>query len=337
MNDITIAQKLSDRGLFGYVKILLRGAGQVMFQGNAWTGLLFIAGIFWGAYEAGTPMVAWGAMLGLMVSTATGYIFSLPADEGQQGLWGFNGVLVGCAFPTFLGSTIVMWLSLALCAALTVWLREGMNRVMRRWRINSLTLPFVLSTWLFLLAARAMYGLDASHMATPVLPDHITTGGYLYLSEAVVYWLRGVSQVFLIDSWVTGLLFLIGLLIASRWAALWAAAGSALAIVVASAFGASGYAIEHGLYGFSAVLTAIALATVFYRPGWRSALWAMVGVVVTVVSQAAMNVMLDPFGLATLTAPFCVSTLALLLPMFRFGAGKTDHSHWSPSLKKHLS
>ena len=37
--------KLSDTGLFGYVKVLLRGAGQVMFQCNAWTGLLFIVGM----------------------------------------------------------------------------------------------------------------------------------------------------------------------------------------------------------------------------------------------------------------------------------------------------
>ena len=328
--------KLSDTGLFGYVKVLLRGAGQVMFQCNAWTGLLFIAGIFWGAYETGTPAVAWGALLGLVVSTATGYILRLPAIDGWQGLWGFNGILVGCAFPTFLGDTVWMWLSLAMCAALTVWVREGMNNVMKQWKINSFTFPFVASTWLFLLAARAMHGLDAAHMATPLLPDHLSTGGYLYMSEAVFYWLKGVSQVFLIDSWVTGALFLIGLLIASRWAALWAAIGSALAIVVASVLSTSGSDIANGLYCFSAVLTAIALATVFYRPCWRSALWAVLGVIVTVVSQAAMNVLFDPYGLATLTAPFCIATWFFLLPMFKLDKVTPDHSNWSPTLKSHL-
>lgn len=334
MNEL--AQKLSDRGLCGYIKVLLRGAGQVMFQCNAWTGLLFIVGIFWGAHQAAMPAIGWGAMLGLMVSTATGYILNLPDKEGRQGLWGFNGILVGCAFPTFLGDTLWMWLSLALCAALTVWVREGMNRMMRSWKINSFTFPFVASTWLFLLAARAMHALDASNMATPALPQRLTTGGTLYLTEAAAYWLRGISQVFLLDSWVTGALFLIGLAIASRWAALWAAIGSALSIVVASALSASGYDIAHGLYSFSAVLTAIALATVFYRPGWRSALWATIGVIITVISQAAMNVMLDPLGLATLTAPFCFTTWAFLLPMLHLGSHSPDHSHWSPSLKQHL-
>ena len=334
MNEI--ASKLSDRGLFGYIKVMLRGAGQVMFQCSAWTGLLFIVGIFWGAYQSGTPAVAWGALLGLMVSTATGFILNLKSDDGWQGLWGFNGILVGCAFPTFLGNSVWMWISLALCSALTVWVREGLNNVMRPWKVNSFTFPFVMSTWLFLLAARAMYGLDATHLATPALPDHIATGGYLYIEQAVVYWLKGVSQVFLIDSWVTGLLFLIGLIIASRWAALWAAIGSVLAIVTASVLGASGHSIANGLYGFSPVLTAIALATVFYRPSWRSALWALVGVIITVVSQAAMNVMFEPLGLSTLTAPFCITTWIFLLPMFKLDEANPDHSNWSPELKKHL-
>ena len=333
---IELTEKLSDRGLFGYVKLLLRGAGQVMFQCNAWTGLFFIAGVFWGAYEAHTPAVAWGALLGLVVSTAGGYILRLPDEDGLQGLWGFNGILVGCAFPTFLGNSVWMWLSLALCAALTVLVREGMNNLMKGWKVNSFTFPFVASTWLFLLAARAMYGLDATQLSTPMLPEHLSTGGLLYWNEAVVYWLRGVSQVFLIDSWVTGALFLIGLLIASRWAALWGAIGSALAIVVASALSTSGSDIAHGLYSFSAVLTAIALATVFYRPCWRSALWAIVGIVVTVVSQAAMNVMLDPLGIATLTAPFCITTWVFLLPMFKFDEAMPDHSNWSSALKRHL-
>ena len=332
----TTTEKLSDRGLFGYLKILLRGSGQVMFQGNAWTGLLFLIGIFWGAYSSHTPAVAWGALLGLMVSTATGYILNLPDEDGREGLWGFNGILVGCAFPTFLGNTIWMWLSLALCSALTVWMREGLNNVMKPWKVNSFTFPFVVSTWLFLLAARAMHGLDATHLATPMLPEHLTTGGVLYLDQAAEYWLRGVSQVFLIDSWVTGIFFLVGLLIASRWAALWAAIGSVLAIITASVLSASGHSIAQGLYGFSAVLTAIALATVFYRPCWRSALWALIGIIITVVAQAAMNVMFEPLGLATLTAPFCVTTWAFLLPMFKLDEAKPDHSNWTPALKKHL-
>ena len=52
---------------FGFWKILCKGTGQVMFQDNAWTGLFFLAGIFYGSYVSsvqhgiahGCPMLPW--------------------------------------------------------------------------------------------------------------------------------------------------------------------------------------------------------------------------------------------------------------------------------------
>ena len=325
---ITTGQEPRTNG-FAFPMTLLRGAGQVMFQNNAWTGLLFLIGIFWGSYQEGLGLVAWGALLGLIVSTVTGYLLGLPDDEGCHGLWGFNGVLVGCAFPTFLGSTVWMWLSLILCAALTTWVRTGLNNVMAPWKVNSFTFPFVLCTWFFLLAARALHGLPPAHLAVPGLPEAFTATGHFGFGTWIVWWLKGIAQVFLINSWVTGLFFLAGLAVSNWRAALWAAVGSAVALCMALLFGAAGRDVSGGLYSFSAVLTAIALATVFYRPGLRSAIWALFGICVTVIVQAAMNVWLAPVGIATLTGPFCVATWLFLLPRLNFDhSAEVDHSQW---------
>ena len=54
-------------GSFDFIKILLRGTGQVMFQTSAWTGLLCMIGICWGAYAEGQGRVGWGALLGVTV------------------------------------------------------------------------------------------------------------------------------------------------------------------------------------------------------------------------------------------------------------------------------
>lgn len=334
----TIARTEGAGGSFEFIKILLRGTGQVMFQNSAWTGLLFMVGIFWGAYAEGMGLVAWGAVVGVIVSTVTGYLLRFPEKDGVQGLWGFNGVLVGCAFTTFMGNTVWMWLALILCSALTTWVRTGFNNVMAPWKVNSFTFPFVFCTWLFLLAARAMHGMPATHMGTPELPAAFSSVENIGFGHLIVYWLKGIAQVFLIDSWVTGIFFLAGLYLSNRWAALWAAIGSALALFVALIFKASGSDIAGGLYGFSAVLTAIALATVFYKPGRRSAVWALLGIVVTLFVQAGMNVLMAPLGIATLTGPFCVTTWLFLLPLIKFDEEeKPDHSNWFAENKKHLA
>ncbi len=307
--------RLGVDNIFSFIEMLLRGAGQVMFQNNNWTGLLFLVGIFGGALLEGTPEVGWGALVGLLASTCTGRLLRLPQEDGKQGLWGFNGVLVGCAFPTFLGNTVGMWLALILCAALTTWVRSGLDRVLSTWHIGSLTFPFVLCTWLFLLAARTLNGIPTPHLPHPVLPPvdgvHVLA---VHAAELPLYWLRGVSQVFLINSWFTGVCFLAGLLVSNWRAAVWAAAGSALALALALLFAAPTADVSAGLYGFSPVLTAIALGATFRTPGRRTLTWTLLGIAVTLFIQAGMDVLVVPFGIATLTAPFCLATWLFLLP-----------------------
>ena len=315
-------------GLDSDVRMMLKGVGQVMFQGNDWTGLLFLCGIFWGAMESGTEAVAWGAVVGLVVSTLTGRLLRQPRDEGDAGLWGFNGILVGCAMPTFLGNTWLMWIALIVCSAATTWVRTGFNNVMAPWKVNSLTFPFVFLTWLFLLAARMLQGLPPEYMSSPALTMHLSTHVDLGFLPLLTYWLKGISQVFLINSWVTGLFFLAALAVSSRWAALWAAVGSALSLALALLYQAPGTDIANGLYGFSPVLTAIALGCTFYKPCLRSALWTLMGIVVTFFVQAALDTWTMPFGLPTFTAPFCLTTWLFLLPLYKFDERTPNHSHW---------
>lgn len=333
MATVNLVRKSELAGFFTlpYVRAMLRGAGQVMFQGNVWTGIFFLIGIFWGAYQEGQGVVAWGALVGLFVSTLTGYLLNLPRQNGLQGLWGFNGILVGCAFTTFLGDTIFTWIALIICSALSTWVRTGFNNVMAPWKVNSFTFPFVFTTWMFLLAARVMKGMPPVFMSTPELPGNFSTVIDLRLGDLIIYWLKGVAQVFLINSWVTGLLFLIGLFLSNKWAAIWAALGSAIALIIILMFQGPGNDIALGLYGFSPVLTGIALGATFYKVNYRSALWAILGIIVTVFIQAAMNVLLTPLGLPALTAPFCITTWLFLLPLFKFDSKdekKTDHSDW---------
>lgn len=336
---------LPKRGFRWWARALLGGVGQVMFQKKSWCGALFLAGIFVGAWQEGRIEVAWGAVVGLLAATATGALLRLEPDDGAQGLWGFNGTLVGCALMSFLKPSPLSWAVVVLGAASTTWIRRGMNRVMAPWKINSLTMPFVVVCWLFLLAARTLNHLSLEGLAAPGFPEatssHITwSGGGLLLTG----WLRGIGQVFLLDSWGAGLLFLIALWISNRWSALWAAAASALSFGTALLFGAPGAALTAGLYGFSPVLTAIALGSIFYRPTLRSALWTLTGIVMTLFAQAACNMALRPWGLPALTAPFCLVTWLFLLPMFKMEqhphkapfVPEPDHSNWDEENKLHL-
>lgn len=290
------------------VRSLLRGCGQVMFQNNALAGLFFLAGILWGAWEAGMPQVAAGAAAGLAASTLAGYIMGEDSYEGLDGLWGFNGVLVGCALPLFLAPSWQMWAALVLCAMATTWVRRGLDMALGLVGTGSLTFPFVLMTWIFLLASGGLGGLEPASA-----PSQTAVPGFEPRLLAV-WWLKGLSQVFLMDSWISGLLFLAGLAVSSLRAALWASAGSAMALGFAFAFGADGEVVSTGLFGYNAVLTAIALGSVAGTSGLRSVLWTVAAVLTALFVQYGVVSLTGVWGIPALTAPFCVATWLFVVP-----------------------
>ncbi len=291
-----------------------------MFQNSPLTGLLFLCGIFWGAAAADMPAVAAGAVVGLVCGTATAYALNAPRQDINIGLHGYNGILVGCALPTFFSSTPLLWAYVVVGSIFSTVVMLAVSHMMRTWKVSAMTGPFVFTAWFLMLAAYSFAGLKAAglpHPEMPVRPD----GADLRLLSVPEFFracLTGISQVFLINNTVTGILFLLGLAVCSVWAAVFAFCGSALAVVTALVLGAGTSSILAGMFQFSAVLTAVGLGSAFYTPAPRVILYAVLGTIFTVVAQGALNVVLEPFGIPTLTFPFVVAAWIFLLPNIQF-------------------
>lgn len=300
-----------------FIDVNLRGSGQVMFQNNPLTGLLFLVGIGWGAYVAHMPAVAIGAVLGLLVSTITAYLLHVDNDSLRSGLMGYNGILVGAALPTFLTVDLLLWIYIVIGAAVSTVAFLAVANVFKTWGVAALTFPFVLVTWFLVLAAYAFNSVPIASMGPPAIPQDIAATAAA-IPAGTRFWvdgfLKGLAQVFLIGNGVTGVIFLIALAASSIWAALFAMLGAAVAVLVAVVFGADSASIQAGLFGFSPVLTAIALGCTFYKPSWPVFLYALLGIIFTVFVQAAMDVALTPVGIPTFTAPFIFATWIFLLP-----------------------
>jgi urea transporter len=307
-----------------FVDINLRGVGQVMFQNNPLSGLLFIVAICWGSYAGGAPEVATGGLVALLASTFAAYWLRVDQADLHAGLCGFNAYLVGLALPTFLAPSPLLWVYVALGGAVSVVAMLAIANVFKTWGVAALTAPFVLTALLMLLAARAFAGFETSALPISGLIAAIdpAAANPLRFGDFAQGILNSISQVFLKGNGLAAILLIAGLAISSVAAAVLAVAGAVVAVVTAHLLGAESELITGGLLGFSPVLTAIALGCVFYAPGPRVAVYALVGTVFTVIVQSAMNLALTPFGLPTLTAPFVVATWLFLLPRLKFGTGR---------------
>jgi urea transporter len=304
-----------------FVDACLRGAAQVMLQNNPLTGLLILIGIAVGSILSGHSRVTAGVLIGLVVGTATALLLRADGKSLRSGLFGFSPLLTGAGVTTFLDNRPLMWVLLVLGAVVTTVVTLALTTVFNTWGVPALTFPFVLTTWFLLLGSYQFARSTLDTGTSPALPQaaggdaaRLGADSARLSGDTAADMLTGVSQVFLVDSWVGGLIILVGLLVNSRWAAAFAVVGTASGTLLAIAFGVGADAVGHGLWGFNAVLTAIALGAVLYRPTGPTVVYALVGVVVTVVVQAALTTVLTPVGVPTLTAPFVLATWLFLLP-----------------------
>jgi urea transporter len=303
-----------------FVDLNLRGIGQVMFQDNPLSGLLFFVAIGWGSYAAGMPQVAIGGLVAVVAATLTAQWLRVDAADLAAGLWGYNAYLVGLALGTFLAVSPLWWSYVVLGGAVSVVATLGTANVFKTWGVAALTAPFVLTAWLFLLATYAFSAIEGNGlpMTAEIAPLDPAAANPLAFGDFVQGVLKSITQVFLKASVLAALLLLVGLAVNSVAAAAFALGGAIVAVVTAHLLGAESDLITGGLMGFSPVLTAIALGAVFYKPGARVAIYALVGTVFTVIVQGAMNVAVTPFGIPTLTAPFVLASWLFLLPRQHF-------------------
>ena len=303
-----------------FVDINLRGIGQVMFQDNPLSGLLFFIAIGWGSYASGMPRVATGGMAAVVVATLTAQWLNVDAADLGAGLFGYNAYLAGLALPTFLAPSPLLWIYIALGAIVSVPATLGIANMCKTWGVAALTAPFVLVTWLMLLATYAFTAIDGSGLprTDAIVPIDPMAANPLAFRDFIHGMLMSIGQVFLKASVLAALLLIVGLAVNSIAAATFALTGAIVGVITAHVLGAESNLITGGLMGFSPVLTAIAIGAVFNKPGARVAIYALVATIFTVVVQGAMNVVLTPFGIPTLTGPFVLATWLFLLPHQRF-------------------
>lgn len=293
----------------GFVDCILRGIGQVMLQNNSYTGLLFLAGIFFNSLLFGIAV-----LLGTVVGTAAAMLLRADRELIRTGGFGFNGGLVGIALLYFLQPNLLTWGCVAFAAACSTIVTAALLRILRTWGIPALTAPFVLTSLCFFLATARFGRLEVTHLLPAAgLPKAVTVEGVVTMSTVTEGLFKGIAQVFFQDNWITGILFAIGLFLASRWAGVAALAGSLVGVLVAWGMGAAEPAIRAGAFGFNSVLVAIALGSALLRPGKAAMACALLATIATPIVYAAVSAAFEPLGVPALTLPFVLVTWLFLL------------------------
>lgn len=290
-------------GIAGFADAVLRGVGQVIFVNNSYAGLLCLLGIF-----LGSPVQMLAALLCTAVGTAVGRLLGADREDVQNGLYGYNGCLVALAVPLFLGPGLMVWGLVLLATVLSSVLLRGM-RSHGTFGLPALTAPFVLCTWMAVWTMRALVSVEASGPPAGSLRNvPVHPAGLLEGWPVIEGALTGIGQVYLQPGPVAGLAIALALLVASRPMFLLACLAGLASAATASLLALPEEAIRTGLFGFNAVLAALALGLVYQRPGVGSAVLAVVVALLMPAIQMACGYVLIRLGLPTMSVPFIMTT-----------------------------
>lgn len=285
--------------IYQEMKTLLLGFSQVFLLQSALSGALILAGLFCNSWQ-----LALLALLGCLVSRAVASLWRDTKSEIADGLYGFNGTLVGIAIGVYWEISWLSILLLVIGAALSTWLARAFRR---HAQLPGLTAPFIIAVWaLLLVSLLAPQGVG--------LLDSVAQ-----LEEGQPLWRRlgvalgdSVGQVMFQANVLTGILFFLAIAWASRRKALYALLGALIPMLVIPFVPEAVW--REGLLGYNAVLCAIYWA----GTGERRLLYALLSVVLSVL----LELLALYAGLIPLTAPFVLSVWGVAQAQ-RWGKGCT--------------
>ncbi len=268
------------------IKPLLKGVGQIMLQNNAWTGLFFLAGIFYASVVMGVA-----AVLSVVIGTYTAKLFKYDESEINAGIYGFSAALVGVALTCLFEPTPVIWLSIVVGSILATVLQHFFSVK----KIPAFTFPFIVVTWVFLFVFYQFPFLAQSQIS-------IT-------DSALNNWLAAVTlsfgQVIFQGDNVSGILFFTGVLINRPIAVIYGVVAAMLSGLIAYKLDEPVNDIYFGLLGYNAVLCAIT----FSGKKLNDFILAFISIILSVLITIQMRNM----GLPVLTFPFVLAAWLTLL------------------------
>lgn len=266
----------TDKPKYSFIPTVLKGLGQIMLQENSITGLLFLAGVFYGSLAMG-----FGAVIAVITGTLVAKTLNYNKVETEKGLYGFSAALVGVALTSFFEPILIIWLAIILGSILATMIQHWF--IVKR--IPVFTLPFVLVTWVFLYVFHNLY---------PVAPPNLSIES---ITEDFTFAFRGFGQVIFQGTLFAGIIFFAGVFVNSPTAALYGIIAGILAAIVSSLFSAPIESVEMGLFSYNAVLCAIVFAG-------DKVIWVLVSVLLSVV----ISLIMFQFNFIQLTFPFVAAS-----------------------------
>lgn len=264
---------------------LSRAYASVLFCQSPRVGAWFALMTWW------SPRAALAGLVALIAAAVSARLLSLSLP-GEPHL--MNSLLCGLFIGAFHALDFVLLAWVVITALLATLLAHWLAALFWSWgKLPVMSLPFVIATWIVLLATRAAGPASLQSALPAAIPESLFSPWWDQFFSSLGWFL-------LIPYPLAGALLFAGLVVASRYLALLALTGYAAGHWTMQWFGQG----EVAIVGFNFMLSAMALGGIFTVPGRASFIMALASGAMAAWFSVALDILLLPLHLPLLTLPF---------------------------------
>lgn len=314
-----------------WAKIWLRSIrnsySSLVFSRDTWLGVAMLCVTF--LY----PLSGLCGLLCAIMVNGAAYLLSLDKFKMENGIYGFNAVILGLAMGAlFPPNAMLLFLLVVASLMLLLWM-VGWEALFAKNHLPYLVFPFLFTLWILLLM---MQQREGASFVDCVLGDHVGILGWgdfslssisdhtiwLSLPEVVSEYFISLSSILFRQDVFVGLVMAVVLLCHSRIAFLFTWITHIAAFLLFKGLGLDSFHIPYACFGFNFTLAALALSC-YLVPSKRAILYSLMLIPVLMVMVFASTRGLAYFNLPAFSSAFCWVTL-LFLVVARQGNGRYE-------------
>jgi len=310
------------------VKSVLNSYSMLFFSNNNIFAVFIVVVSFFNPYSG------LGGLIATLTAVIAGNNIGFSKPQMESGIYTYSALLLGLGMGSFFVFNFGFWFLLLLVSIFTVMLSAVLTNKLGKQGLPALSLAFIVSIWLVLLASKEFAALGLTQRNIYWLNEIYATGGAtltqgvlavenLTLPQQVEGFLRSLSAILFQNSLFAGILLSIGIFIYSRIALLLMVAGYVVAQGFMVLMGGSVSGIHYYNIGTNFMLVVMAIGGFYTIPSKRSFLWAILMVPISYILMIGFTRIMGVWGLPVFSLPFCITVIIFLYTLqLRWAGGK---------------
>ena len=283
------------------------------------------------------PYAGFCGLLSVLFTNGMGIGLGFDRFVIARGIYGFNSLLMGLGLGIYFAPGWHLLLIVLLAAVFTLFLSIAAEGVIGKYALPYLSIPFVFSIWIVMLATRDLTALGVSQRGVYTLNELYQLGGstlvWIYeswrqigLPSSLRVYFISLGAIFFQYNILSGIIIAGGLLFYSRIAFTLSLLGFYSAFLFYEIVGADLDEINYSYIGFNYILTSIAVGGFFIIPTISSYLWVVFLMPLVALLTMSLSSVFGIFYLPVYSLPFNIIVL-LFLYVLKFRTRNSNNLH----------